>query len=359
MLAGTLFAVPFDLGRLEVTPRAVPVVDGVRRGAGQTVAAGIAHFAFSDSGSLVYLPGPSTVQQSDLILFDRKGNTEALKLPPSNYQVPRVSWDGGRIAFETTVGKESAISIYALSGASSPDRLTFGGNNRYPIWSPDGRRLAFQSDRDGAPAVFWQPTAGGNAERLTNPDPGASHTPESWSPDGEWMLFSENKDSTHTLWMLSLRDRKATPFDDVRESSLPPNAAFSPDGRWVAYQTAERGIQGGTFVQPFPPTGTRHQIGPAALHPLWSRDGKELFFIPSPGQLRVVSVSTQPGFTFGRPIAVPRVFGIASPANPRPYDVLPDGRLIGIGVADPAPGGPQIHVVLNWFDELRRLAPAN
>ncbi len=103
--------------------------------------------------------------------------------------------------------------------------------------------------------------------------------------------------------------------------------------------------EGTTFVQPFPPTGTKHQIGQGA-HPLWSRDGKELFFIPGPGRFQVVTVSTQPSFTFTRPVAVPRVFAVAHPALPRPYDVLPDGRFIGIGVPDPGPGGPQIYFVL-------------
>ena len=152
-----------------------------------------------------------------------------------------MSPDGKRIAFETSDGKEAVVSIYELSGASAVRRLTFGGNNRFPIWSADGRRVTFQSDREGDPAVFWQPADGGTAERLTTPEPGTSHVPESWSPDGEVLLFSATKDSVSSLWTFSLRDRKATPFGDVKGSSLPTNAMFSPDGRWVAYQIGERG----------------------------------------------------------------------------------------------------------------------
>ena len=85
--------------------------------------------------------------------------------------------------------------------------------------------------------MVWQPVDGGTAERLTKPDPGTSHVPESWSPDGEVLLFSATKDFVSSLWTFSLRDRKATPFGDVKGSSIPTNAMFSPDGRWVAYQT--------------------------------------------------------------------------------------------------------------------------
>jgi tRNA A-37 threonylcarbamoyl transferase component Bud32 len=353
---GTLIAIPFDVDRLETTGRSVPIIEGVRRGAGRAGAAGMAHFAFSNTGSLVYVPGPPGVEQGDLVMFDRTGVTTALKLPPGRYEFPRVSPDGSRIAFETTDRSETVISTYEMSGASNIRRLTYGGNNRFPLWSPDGRRLAFQSDRDGDQALFWQPAEGGNAVRLTKPERGTSHVPESWSPDGQVLLFSEKKDTDYSLWTFSLRDGKAALFERVQGSRLPANASFSLDGRWVAYQTGQVGMpEGTTFVQPFPPTGTKHQIGPGA-HPLWSRDGKELFFIPGPGRFQVVTVSTQPSFTFTRPVALPRVFAIAHPAFPRPYDMLPDGRFIGVGVADPGPGGPQIHVVLNWFEELKALA---
>ncbi len=134
---------------------------------------------------LVYVPGPVGSQQQDLVLFDRKGGVEALNLPHARYDFPRVSPDGKRIVFETTDAEEAVVSVYDLSRASSVRRLTFGGNNRFPIWSADGSRVTFQSDRDGDPAIFWQPADGGTAERLTMPEPGRSHTPESWSPDGQ------------------------------------------------------------------------------------------------------------------------------------------------------------------------------
>src|SRR5207244_1144672 len=194
----------------------------------------------------------------DLFLFDRKGGGEPLKLPSGLYAYPRVSPDGRRIAFESTDGREATISIYELSGASSVRRLTFGGNNRFPIWSADGRRVAFQSDREGDLGIFWQPAdVSGAAERLTKPDQGTSHVPESWSPKDDRFSFSVVKGASASLWTFSVKDKKAAPFCEVRSSS-PLNSEFSPDGRWVAYTLRENFAT--IYVQPFPATGAKYQI---------------------------------------------------------------------------------------------------
>jgi FAD/FMN-containing dehydrogenase len=207
-LRGTLFAVRFNLDKLEVVGGPVPVVEGVRRST--AAVSGSAHFDFSGSGSLVYLPGPASMGAQDLFLFDRKGNWEALKLPPGTYRYPRVSPDGKRVAVESSDDKEAFISVYDLSGTSSPRRLTFGSNNRFPIWSADGKRVAFQSDRNRSPAIFWQPIDGGPAEPLTKADPGTSHVPEAWSPVSDVVLFSIAKGAAILLWT----GRVLTPSDD-------------------------------------------------------------------------------------------------------------------------------------------------
>jgi serine/threonine-protein kinase len=354
----TLFAVPFDLSKLTVTGGPVPVLEDVRRIMGVV---GAAHFAFSRSGTMAYISGGSSGHQ-EFVLFDRKGAVEGLKLAAGRYHFPRVSPDEKKIAFETNDGKEAFIAVYELSGESSVRRLTFGGNNRFPVWSGDGKRIAFQSDREGDAAVFWQSADGGTAERLTTPPGGGVvHVPESWSPNGQVLLFSETKDFTSSLWTLSLRDRRVAPFSDVTGSSLPTDATFSPDGRWVAYQVGQQGQgEAHTYVQPFPPTGTRHQIARGG-RPVWSRDGKDLFFVPAPARFSVVRVRTDPSFTFSSPVDVPRRFGIADPANPRPYDTLPDGRIIGVamsGLNQTGSGPAQIQVILNWFEELKARAPS-
>jgi serine/threonine-protein kinase len=355
-VGGTVFAAPFDMTTLAVTA-AVPIVEGVSRAT--SISGGASHFAFSTSGSMAYVAGPAVPGRQDVMIFDRKGNSEALKLTAGSYAYPRVSPDGRRFALETGDAKETSISIYDAAGTSSVRRLTFGGNNRFPTWSADGRRVTFQSDRDGDRAVFWQPADGGTAERLTKPGEGASHVPESWSPDGTTLLFSEAKGNEITLWTLSARDRKVARFADVRSMNLPTEAAFSPDGRWVAYQLGVANVaEGTTYVEPFPPNGTKYQIGRGG-RPAWSRDGSELFFVPAPGQFVAVKVTTQPAFAFSNPQPVPRGFGVADPLSPRPYDPMPDGRIAGVGYSGSlgSTRPTEIRVVTNWFTELKARSP--
>jgi len=245
-------------------------------------------------------------------------------------------------------------------------RLTFDGRNRFPIWSSDGQRVAFQSDRERDLAIFWQPADGtGTAERLTKPEPGTSHVPESWSPKEEQFLFSATKESSVSLWTFSLRDKKATPFGGV-QSTVPTNATFSIDGRWVAYGSNEQ--QGGVtkvYVQPFPATGAKYQIFSDGISntnsPVWSPDGNELFYIPRQGGFAAVSVATQPTFAFGNPVEVPRRFPAAGPGSPRTFDIASGGRIVGVIQAGPtefeAPTTPQINFVLNWLEELKQRVP--
>ena len=355
-IEGTIVAVPFNLQKLEVTGGPVPVIEGVRRAA--ATGGGQAQLAFSDSGALVYLSGPSRSGQDNLFLFDRKGNAQPLKLPPGLYSYPRVSPDGKWLAFETADGKEAMVSLYDLSGSTSVRRLTFGGNNRLPIWSADGRRVAFQSDREGDRAIFWQSVAGGSAERLTRPESGVSHVPETWSPRGDDFLFSATKGTTTTLWTFSMRNRTTARFDDVASTVFPTDAVFSPDGRWVAYQTGDVGTgEATTYVQPYPPNGTKFQIGRGG-RPVWSRDGREILLVPGPGQFAAIPVRTTPSFAFSDPVALPRRFGLAPPAGPRPYDIVHDGRILAAANADQlSERMPEIQVVLNWFDELKAKAP--
>jgi Tol biopolymer transport system component len=246
-------------------------------------------------------------------------------------------------------------------------RLTFQGKNRVPIWSADGQRVAFQSDREGDLGIFWQRADGtGAAERLTKPEQGTSHVPESWLPKGDRFLFSVTKESKVSLWTFSLADRKAAPFDAV-ESATVIGSVFSPDGRWVAYSTRETGRSSNTvYVQPFPATGAKYQISKNSEdghHPVWSPDGKSLFYHPGPGGLPFVAVRiiTEPSFAISDATPVPRRFNRLNPTFARPYDLGPDGQFIGLIPADQSPTGtiaaPQIVVVQNWTEELKRLVP--
>jgi serine/threonine-protein kinase len=361
-----LYGVGFDVKRLEVVGGAVPLVEGVSRSTSLAVLGPATQYSVADTGSLIYVRGRATSgAQLILTMFDRTGNVEPLKLPPGAYATPRISPDGKSLAYATDDGKEADIWIYPLSGTSSARRLTFGGKNRLPVWSTNSERVAYQSDREKDLAVFWQRADGaGTAERLTKPEPGTSHEPEAWSPKNDVLLYTVRKESNVALWTLSIGDRKAAPFGDVR-STLPTGAVFSPDGQWIAYSIREPGQSNAVYVQPFPPTGAKYQIskGDDGHHPIWSPDGKELFYVPGANLFSVVSVTTSPSFTLGNPVPLLRRFVEGGPASATAIDIMPDGkRFVGISVAGqlPATGtnSPvQIEVVLNWFEELTQKLP--
>jgi Tol biopolymer transport system component len=349
---------------LAVTGGPVPVIEGVKR---STVGVfGTAHLSISGSGTLAFIPGPvtTTAGQTDLALLDRTGAVQPLKLPPAQYEYPRLSPDGKRIAVGSDDGKDATVWIYDVSGATSIRRLTLGGRNRVPVWSADGERVAFQSDREGDLAIWWQRADGATpAERLTKPDKDTAHVPESWSPDGRTLLFSVSKGSTYTVAALSFAEKKVTPFGGI-QSTVPPAAAFSPDGTWVAYAANDgKNNLNGLFVQPFPATGATYQIARNGVHPTWAPDGKELFYGPGPLQLAVVSVTTRPAFSFGNPTPVPRRFVDPGPPIERNSDITLDGKQFlgvvaaGQTTASGVAAAPQIQVVLNWFEELKARVP--
>jgi len=360
---GTLFGVPFDLRALAVTAGVVPLLEGVRATTFQF--GGAFQFNFSKSGTLTYIPGPrtSTGEQLLLALMDRKGKIEALKLPVRAYGFPRVSRNGKRIAFATDNVQGAHIWIYDRTGTTAPRQLTIGGANRFPVWSPDGQWIAYQSDREGDLAIFRQRTDGTDSpERISKPEKGVAHIPESWSSDGETLSFTEAKGNDAALWTFSFKEKKASLF-----AGTPPTAqglslrfvgrsAFSPDGRWLAYQSNESG-RAQIWVQPFPATRAKYLVT-EGTHPFWSADGKELLF-RSGDLLMATNISTNPDFAFSNPTPIASgLINVASTAGPRNFDIAPDGNFIGVINPSPTtsgvPAAPQIEVVLGWFEEIKQ-----
>jgi eukaryotic-like serine/threonine-protein kinase len=356
---GTVLAAPFDLQRLEVTGPREQMVHDVRWSGGRTT--GAYHFSTSNSGTLIHLIGFRGERDPwDLVRTNRKGDVERINLPPRRYTSVRVSPDGAHLAVGVEDAKEAMIFTYELSGANDIQRLTYEGHNRYPVWSSDSKRVAFQSDRGGDLAI-WQSAAGGTAERLTKPEPGEAQAPEAWHPKNDVLLYSVTKGSDVSLWTLSLRDRKAMPYGDVH-SSYPTGARFHPDGEWVVYVSRTRNDIG-IYVQPFPATGVKYQLNirgaNASPHkPVWSPDGKELFYVPRVLEFEAVAVTTQPTFAFGNAIKVPRPFQPGAPNLRSLYDIAPDGRFIGLipqaQMNTAMRRAPIINVVVNWFEELKK-----
>jgi serine/threonine protein kinase len=368
---GRLYAVAFDLRQLTVQGRPVPVLEGVARSANTPVI----QFGVSNTGSLVYIPGPAATSarpQFNLATLDETGKTSVLKLPPGTYESPRVSPDGTQLAVSVGDYREADIWIYDLSGTSAMRRLTFGGTNRFPVWSADGRYVAFQSDREGDRAVFWQraDVSGNMAERLTRAESGSSHLPESWSRQHDAFTYSVFSDSSgrFTLSSFSLRDKQSHVLQGI-QSTLPLASEFSPDGRWLSYSMSEARVgtaQATAFVEPFPPTGAKFQISETrrGFHPVWLPDGKRLSYStgigPDGPQWVTARLALGPQFAIGSVVKIPNGGLLDSvpfaPMNERNYDVTPDGRRIGLFHADAAATAPPtvINVVLDWFDELRQ-----
>jgi Tol biopolymer transport system component len=301
-------------------------------------------------------------------LTNRKGQPELLKLPPGPYEHPRVSPDGKRLVYDTDDGTDAIVWTYDLSGVTSPLRITYGGRNRYPVWTPDGQRIAFQSTREGDSGIWWQRADGsGGPERLTHATEQSTHEPEEWSssPRGDVLLIEQNRDSPKPLLQtLSLADKKVVPFVELTAAPLDASPSFSPDGQWVAYAAGEGGPSTNVYVKPFPATAAKYQIAKNAFSPVWSRNGKELFFALSGGvsnRLNGVNVTKQPTFAFGPPTAFEFAGQSPNQTLGRNYDVLPDGRFIFLASPSNQPGppaaNPSIQVVLNWAEELKQRVP--
>ena len=372
-VSGTVWAVPFDLRRQTVSGKAAPVIQGVRRNT--TPFSAGTELAVSDTGTLLYIPGPAAAFSNarSLVLTDRNGVQKPLPLTPGSYQHPRVSRDGKHAAVGIDDAGEAYISIYDMSTTNPLRRMTLGGHNRFPVWSGDNQWVAFQSDRDGDFAIFRQRADGSSPtpERLTTAEPGVSHVPESWSRDGRWLLFSKKKDDTFSLWMLSIPGKEEMPFGNVR-SLEPTGATFSPDDLWVAYawteaQAPNRGLPNrGVLIQPFPPTGARYPVPREYrdFHPAWGATSSELFYIPTATRLSVVSVQMNPTPRFGKPVNLPTpaTRDRVSPSV-RDNDVMPDGLsfLSSVPAGEEGASGTnqatRMRVVVNWLEELKQRVP--
>jgi hypothetical protein len=344
---------------LKVTNGPIPILQGVVRSTPRNTAA--TYFTFSNNGYLAYVPGNSFSADLLLALIDRAGTKKPFPLMPGKYSSPRFSPDGKQAAIEVDDGKEVFIGIYNLSETQAMRRLTFGGQNRNPLWTHDGQRIIFQSDREGDLGLFWQRADGsGSAERLTTPEKGVAQIADSASKTENVITVS---DRSGAIWALSLDDRKLKPVIPKPPMGTAGQSELSPDGHWLVYISSGETGSPQIYAQPFPPTGSQYKITQtgANLFPLWSPDGKQIFYLSTgAGRARInsVDVRTQPSIEFGKPVSLPiAVFGPG-----RPYDMSPNGsQFIATLPPDEAQSGDrpsaQINTVQNWFSELKKQVP--
>ena len=340
-------ATSFDVSRLKAG-EAPPVPLGVRvrqEGEGEAV-------ALSASGALAYLPG---TQQFDrrLVWVDRQGRSEPLPAPVRGYVNVVISPDG-RYAAVDVQGPTANIWVHDL-GRNTLTQLTSGGSSQAPVWTPDGKRVVYRGTRAGFRNLFWKPADGsGEEERLTTDE--GIHTPSSWSPDGKWLAFVEMTLTGGDLWVLPIDgDRKPrvflkTPFNEV-------SPRFSPDGQWLAYASDESS-RTEIYVRPFPGPGAKSQISTdGGIEPLWSRDGRELFYVNG-DKMMAVDISTRPTLTAGTPRVLFEGRSERSPNFVTAYDVSADGRrFLKVRRAVAEQTAAQVNVVVNWLEELKARVP--
>ena len=351
---GTLRAVPFSLERLAVLGDPIPVLEGVR-----TKFAGVANFAISLEGALAYVAGGEAGSGSPrrLVWVDREGNEEPLETEARAYDRPRISPDGTKVALEL-VEDERDIWVWDFA-RETLTRLTFDRlPDLRPIWTPDGERVVFASDREGPRNLFWRPADGtGTVERLSE-SPNAQ-LPNDFSPDGTVLVYREDSPGNlQDLYLLSLDDDSSAEVLIASEFAE-RDAELSPDGNWIAYESTASGVQQ-VIVQPFPNVddGLWQVSTDSGQDPRWSADGRELFYRLSGGAVMAVTVESESGFLPGNPELL--FEGQYRIGQSGAYDVSPDGqRFLMMREGTRADGASQAQLVyvLNWFTELQARVP--
>jgi Tol biopolymer transport system component len=315
-------------------------------------------FASSRGGTLAYQRRAS--ESKRLHWLDRSGRPVAAG--PSTdglFAQVRLRPDGRQAAISFDEDGDGSNSIWMLrSDGSTPTRLTFAGtHDRDPVWSPDGRRVAFSSSRSGSYALFIKPATGSRREALairTDDDLWA----EDWSPDGRFIAIRRGRATTSTDVIVMPLENTRTPIVVAESTFSEHGARFSPDGRWMAYVSEETG-RPEVYVQPFPPSGARWQISTdGGEDPAWGKDGRELLYIRPDGMLAATPVEstgstvstgpTRPLFTVGRSGGV---------AGNR-FDVSRDGQTLIASVESTPPRPQPLMIVLNWQADLARTSAA-
>jgi Tol biopolymer transport system component len=341
---GTLLAQDLDLSRLETAGEPVPLVQKV----GQYGWQFLYPFSVSENGVLVAAPAFSI--PSRLVWLDRGGKEIGSMGEPGMIGNPRLSPDGRRLAMERyDPGRDVAeIWIYDTSSGAGTKFVFSGTHDTSPVWSPDGARIVFSSDRKakGAHADLWvKPLDGGKEEILA--ESADDRFSEDWSRDGRFLSFNVRQATgrrNQQIWILDTGgERRAAPF--AAEGDLQANSRFSPDGRWIACDSDESG-RSEVYVRAFPGPGGKWQISTAGGSvPKWKGDGKELYYLSLDNKLMAVSVAADGTFRAGTPAPLfsvhPNLYGGV-------YDVTSDARRFIFSVAPADQGSPPLNVVVHW-----------
>ncbi len=364
-VANLLFAVPFDLNKLKVTSGPVSVLEG------------IGGMAVSDSGTLVYVPPPASAAGTTgaassgrtLVWVDRQGKEEPLGAASDAYTGLKISPDGNKVALEISSGNAD-IWIWDIPH-KTPTKLTFDkAGSSSPLWTPDGKRIVFLSFRGGGiGGIYWKSADGIGGDELLASMPDWIIGPLSFSRDGKMLAVQEISPAPlrADIGMLSMEGKREMK-ELLQEKYLEVGPQISPDGRYVAYQSNESG-KGEIYVRTFPDVnkGKWQVSSDGGNSPLWSPDGRELFYRSGDATM-AVEVETDPTFKRGNPKTLFQGTYFSNnlqKAVMTPWDIHPNGkRFLMIkppastsATSTAAVSQPKIDIVLNWYEELKQRVP--
>jgi len=364
-----VFVAPLDRKTLKVTGPVVPLKERVRR-EGQFSAGDYAQLAISSSGTLAYVPGEGATNQLGWV--DRTGVFTAIDLPPDRIDIPRISPDGTRIAYELYatsgigMGANNTVLVFDIAHKS----VSRPGGDRvglqWPAWRPNGREIAVYSS--GTERGLYLMGLDGSM-RLVTSQPAGLLRPGSWSPDGSVLAFTVQEGNEHQVWLTGA-DATVPPRRMLTGKGQEYGPKFSPDGRWIAYASAQSGSLE-VWVKGYPDGAPMQVSFGGGTAPVWSPDGRQLFFqtmfngsrpVMAVVPLTMSGSTVQPGTT--HPVfdltvtsasGVLEAYRRSNNYGPR-FDVARDGRFLVTRGADPE-NQREIVVVQNWFEELERIAP--
>ena len=327
---GDLFASPFSLERLEITGPPQRLASGVAE-----LTNGNPEFAFSGSGDLVYFSG-GAVPANRLMLIDLKGVGTLIEGPSQWMVGPRISPDGGMVAYFVGAAKNN-VWLYDMERGTTT-RRTFGRFHE-PVWRPDGRLTVGEGGPGSQQVVLLSRDGSGKDEVLV--EKGLSQFPESWSPDGGTLVYRVSQPQGQwNLWALTMADRgrralAPSPFNQMF-------ARFSPDGRWLAYVSDESG-QNEVYVRSVDPAGGRWQISSGgARATAWAPNSRRLYYRDQADGMWVADIADTPQFRATRPRLVFRL-----PDMSASFDITADGNRFVTVKLERQPLPTQLHFVLN------------
>lgn len=339
----TLMAQPFDARGLHTTGAAVPIAQNVSYGSNAVVA----NFGVSQAATLAYTS--SDVGAVQLIWFNRSGKVLGAVGPPGGLEFFSLAPDEGSLVVPRNNTETWKFDLWQYGLArNSETRFTSAGHNRFPVWSSDGKKIAFNGSQGGVTKLYQKAADGTGDEEVLE---AADKIPADWSRDGRYLITMTGNQTPVTgndIWVLPLfGDRKPFPYLNSKANEF--FARLSPDGRWMAYASNESKREE-VYVAGFPIVGEKHQISSGGgSRPVWSRDGKELYYMSPAGKVMAVEIKSRGTFQATAPKPL---FAVRFPFRNHNFDVTKDGRFL-ISTLVGQSGAP-LTVVRNWTALLKK-----